>query len=85
VRYCRVRAAETAPGPTKSGWWRGEDAGDAALEAGKNALSDAGITTDAAKAKLAELTEDAKHVAKDVAGRRCLQGEGAERGGGSAA
>jgi len=41
---------------------------DAALEAGKAALADAGVTTDAAKAKLAELTDQAKHVAKDVAG-----------------
>jgi ElaB/YqjD/DUF883 family membrane-anchored ribosome-binding protein len=80
----RSRAENRAMGQTKSRLVEEvKTQADAALEAGKNALSDAGITTEAAKAKLAELTEDAKHVAKDVAGAAASKVKVPSVGGGS--
>lgn len=64
----RTSAENRAIGPTKDKLTTTvrEKAHDA-VEAGKAALADAGITPDAVKAKVDELTEQAKHVAKDVA------------------
>lgn len=70
----RTQAENRALGPTKDKLSRqAREQAQAALDAGKAKLAEAGITPEAAKSKLGELVDEAKHVAKDVAGAAASQ------------